>query len=268
MRIELMARKATRLTNADPDLLDEAINSGVGCVLVFLNVVSYQHGLENVFDNKCRSFDMLGYLATSLEPGLPMPPKLFIGTDKSSMFGGEGYDIEEFHQHLLLAPHCFISNSILALTNVSDKQHHQFRNCHGIMSEIGLRNHLVKCIPCATLPQLSCAILGHLDLVGAGHTSDSERVRIADNLGVLVVVWALSDLRCYDEGSAEYMLSGQLRDDLIAVAKMLRFHSKVIWVIGGHGPTYGLSSSFAAVQAEVCSLLRLRAKLCGQVLRW
>jgi len=31
---------------------------------------------------------------------------------------------------------------------------------------------------------------GYLDLVGAGHTSDLDRVRIAHNLGVLVIGWA------------------------------------------------------------------------------
>ena len=92
-------------------------------------------------------------------------------------------------------------------------------------------------MPCATLAQLSCAILGYLDLIGAGHTKDKERVRIADNLGVLVVGWALSDLRSYH--SAEHMISA-LRQDLINVARMLRFHSKVIWIIGGDGPTYQL----------------------------
>ena len=42
---------------------------------------------------------------------------------------------------------------------------------------------------------------------------------------------------------------------------MLRFHSKVIWIVGGRPPTYGLSSSFTAVQAEVCSLLRVEGQI-------
>ena len=61
-------------------------------------------------------------------------------------------------------------------------------------------------MPCATLAQISCAVLGYLDLIGAGQTADLHRIRIADNLGVLVIGWALSDLRVYI--SAEYMLSG------------------------------------------------------------
>ena len=52
------------------------------------------------------------------------------------------------------------------------------------------------------------------------------------------------------------MLSGRLREDLVNLAGMVRFHSKVVWIIGGDGPTYGLSASFTAVQAEVCTLLR------------
>ena len=77
-------------------------------------------------------------------------------------------------------------------------------------------------MPCATLPQLSCAILGHLDLISAGQTIDKERVRIADNLGVLVVGWAISDLRVYDRGSESYRLNGNLNEDVVRRANMLR----------------------------------------------
>ena len=95
---------------------------------------------------------------------------------------------------------------------------------------------------------------GYLDLIGAGHTEDENRMRIADNLGVLVVGWALSDLRSYH--SSDYMASGALRKDLIRTPMMLKFHHKVIWIIGGVGPAYGLNDTFTAAQAEICELLR------------
>jgi len=157
---------------------------------------------------------------------LPMLPRLFVGTAKSAMFGEEGFELEGFWKRVAEAPNCFISDSILGLTNVEDPGNHQFRNCHELLWKNSCRGHLVKCMPCATLAQLSVAILGYLDLVGAGHTEDKERVRIADNLGVLVVGWALSDLCGYH--SSDYMLSGALRKDIIRTAQMLRFHSKVI----------------------------------------
>jgi hypothetical protein len=97
-------------------------------------------------------------------------------------------------------------------------------------------------------------VFGYLDLVGAGLTKDHARVRLADNLGVLVIGWALSDLRVYN--SSEYMLSGDLQKDLVNFVRMVRYHTKVIWVIGGHGPTYNLHPSFTEVQQQVCALLR------------
>ena len=100
-----------------------------------------------------------------------------------------------------------------------------------------------------------------MDFIGAGQTTDKERVRIADNLGVLFVGWALGDLRVYDQGSEYYTLCGKLREDLVRLANMLRCHSKVVWIIGGDGPTYGLSPSFTAVQAEVCTLLRAEGQV-------
>ena len=172
-------------------------------MLILLNVLTYQHALENVFDTKCLSLELLGYLATSPEPGLPMPPRFFVGSDRSSMYGAAGFGIEEFDKYVLAAPHCCISDSIFGLHNVADPASHQFRNCHGVLSGVGCRNHLVKCTPCASLHEISCALMGYLDLVGAGHFEDSQRVRIADNLGVLVIGWALSDLRCYDRGCAD-----------------------------------------------------------------
>jgi hypothetical protein len=57
------------------------------------------------------------------------------------------------------------------------------------------------------------------------------------------------------------MLSGKLRNDLVEIAQMVRFHSKVIWVIGGHTTTYGLSASFYEIQAEVCTLLRSQGQV-------
>ena len=193
---------------------------------------------------------MLRYLATSPEPGLPMPPRLFLGTPKSAMFGEAGFGLEGFMTRVSKAPNCFISDSILGLHNVDEPSRHQFRNCHELLWDNGFRRHLVKCMPCASLAQLSCAILGYLELIGAGHTKDKERVRIADNLGVLVIGWALSDLRSYREDAEEYMFSGKLRQDLINVASMVNFHSKVIWIIGGDGPTYGLDASFTAVDSR------------------
>ena len=135
----------------------------------FLNVITYQHGLENVFDHKCPSLEMLGYLATSPKPGLPMPPKLFIGTEQSSMFGEEGYDLTGVRELVAVAPRCFIWDSILGLHNMSNPEKHQFRNCHELLYDNGFRNHLMKCMPCASMPQLACAIFGYLDLIGAGH---------------------------------------------------------------------------------------------------
>ena len=172
------------------------------------------------------------------------------------MFGDPGQGTTRFRELVATAPDCFISDSILGLTNVDNPDRHQFRNCHDLLHEFGLRNHVVKCMPCASLAQISCAVLGYLDLIGAGHTDDLQRIRIADNLGVLVIGWALSDLRSYDQDSATYMLSGKLRQDLVRLANMLRYHSKVVWIIGGHGPTCGLHPSFAEVQQEVCALLK------------
>jgi hypothetical protein len=157
--------------------------------------------------------------------------------------------MDSFDRAVLAAPHCVISDSIFGLQHVHDGAH-QFRGCYASLAEVGCMNHLVKCMPCASLAQIQCALIGYLDLVGAGHTMDSEHVRIADNLGVLVIGWALSDLRFYDQGSCKYMLSGKLRDDLIAVAKLLRFHSKVIWVIGGHAETYMAWASHSATRKQ------------------
>jgi hypothetical protein len=108
------------------------------------------------------------------------------------MFGEIGADLTKFHEMVGNAPHCFISDSILGLTNVDDPTSHQFRSCYDILYEHGICNHMVKCIPCASLAQLSCAVLGYLDLIGAGQTADLQRIRIADNLGVLVIGWALA----------------------------------------------------------------------------
>jgi hypothetical protein len=89
-----------------------------------------------------------------------MPPNFYMGTEQSSMFGEQGQGMTKFYELVATAPNCFISDSILGLTNVDDPQHHQFRNCHDLLHEGGFRNHVVKCMPCASLSQLSCAMLG------------------------------------------------------------------------------------------------------------
>jgi hypothetical protein len=116
------------------------------------------------------------YLVVSPDESLPMPPRLFIGTAKSAQFGEEGFELEGFEKRVAEAPNFFIFDSILGLTNIEDPKSHQFRNCHELLWRNGCRGHLVKCMPCATLAQLSMAMLGYLDLIGAGHTEDKERV--------------------------------------------------------------------------------------------
>ena len=160
LRMEAMARTATKLTGSSVKALNDSLNMGIDGVLLNLNIVTQQHGLENVFDNKCLSLEILRCLATSPEPGLPMPPRLFLGTPKSAMFGEEGFELEGFMAHVAKAPNCFISDSIIRLHNVDDPKKHQFRNCHELLWRNGFRNHLVKRMPCASLAQLSCAILG------------------------------------------------------------------------------------------------------------
>jgi hypothetical protein len=78
----------------------------------------------------------------------------------------------------------------------------------------------------------------------------------------------LSDLRTYDRDSVTYMLSGKLKKDLVNLANMLRYHSKVVWIIGGHGPRYGLHPSFTEVQQQVCALLRAEGQVVWTAQRW
>ena len=106
--------------------------------------MAYQHGLENVFDRQCLSLELLGYLATSPEPGLPMPPRFFLETEQSSMFGDVGADCDKFVELVANAPHCIISDSILGLTNVDDPTRHQFRSCYDTLYDHGVCNHMVK----------------------------------------------------------------------------------------------------------------------------
>jgi len=253
-RLWYMAATATKFTNSSMEALHTGWQTGIDGLLSHFDLVLKQNGLDTIYDNKCLSLELLRCLFVCPDADLPLPPRLFVGTVKSAMFGEEGFELEGFWKRVAEAPNCFISDSLLGVTNVEEPTKHQFRNCHELLWRNGCRGHVVKCMPCATLAQLSCAILGYLDLIGAGHTEDKERVRIADNLGVLVVGWALSDLRSYH--SADYMLSGALRRDIISTARMLRFHSKVIWIVGGDGSTYGLNPSFTAAQSEVCELLR------------
>ena len=114
---------------------------------------------------------------------------------------------------------------------------HVFSNIHQTMWNKGLRGHCVKCMPNATLSQLCVAVMGYLDTIGAGYTTDGN-VRFADNLGNLVIGWAMSDLRVYH--SEAYMLSGALRSDLVRMASLLKFHPKTVWIIGGSAAAYRL----------------------------
>jgi len=81
LRLEAMATTATKLTGSSVQSLNKSLDLGIDGVLLNLNIVLQQHGLENIFD-RCFSLELLRSLATSPEPGLPMPPRLFLGTPK------------------------------------------------------------------------------------------------------------------------------------------------------------------------------------------
>ena len=59
-RIECRALTAARLTRGDMSVLEKFNRKGVEYTLLYLNLVTYQHGLENLFNTKCLSFELLG----------------------------------------------------------------------------------------------------------------------------------------------------------------------------------------------------------------
>jgi hypothetical protein len=111
-RIKLMCVTLSRLFDIAGEDVEYAIERGVYAMLTFLNALSFHHALDNVFDTKCLSLELLGYLATSPEPDLPMPPKFFLGSSRSSQLGSEGFSMDSFNLAVLAAPHCVISDSI------------------------------------------------------------------------------------------------------------------------------------------------------------
>jgi len=74
-RLHLMAYGLQELTDSPAENSISAYQQGPHSILLLLNIMAYQHGLENVCDRQCLSLELLGYLATSPEPGLPMPPR-------------------------------------------------------------------------------------------------------------------------------------------------------------------------------------------------